>query len=85
MDKVYTLKNFIQIHRKQQKEGFYLFVVVEVTSFQINIIHKQQKCCQYICFDIAFINFIQNDTKISCTQLVKFSNNCHIHTHRKKN
>ena len=57
MGKVYKLKIFIQVHRKQQKDGFYLFVVVEVTSLQINIIHKQHKCCQYICFYIAFINF----------------------------
>ena len=64
LGKVYKLKHFIQIHRKQQKDGFYLFVVVEVTSFQIDIIHKQQKRCQYICFYIAFINFIQNDTKV---------------------
>ena len=84
MGKIYKLKNFIQIHQKQQKDGFYQFVVVEVTSFQINIIHKQQKCCKYSCFYITFINFIQNDTKIMHS-MGKISNNCHIHAHRKKN
>ena len=36
--KEYQLINFVQIHREQQKNGLYLCVVLEVTSFQINII-----------------------------------------------
>ena len=44
------LINFVQIHREQQKDGFYLYVVFEVNSFQINIIQKQQKIFKFYFF-----------------------------------
>ena len=75
--KKYQLINFVQIHCEQQKNKFYLFVVLEEISFQINIIQKQQQCCKFIICPIAITHYIQM-TLGACTQLAKLSNNCHI-------
>ena len=38
------------------------WILFEVTSFQFNIIQKQQKCWNF--FFIAIVHYIQNDPKI---------------------
>ena len=70
--------NFGQIHWEQQKNGFYLFFILEViSSFQINIIPKKQQCCKFIFF-IAIIH----DTQIMHS--LDKNKNFHICTHKIK-
>ena len=75
LKKEYQLINFVQIQCvwEQQKKGCNLFLVFEVTSFEINFIEKPQKCKK---ISLQSLNYFQNDTKIM--------HSCHIHAHKKQ-
>ena len=76
--------NLFKIHWEQQKNGFYLFVVLEVILFRLiwfknninNVVNSYffSSLQSYILFKM---------TLRSCTHWVKLSNKCHMHTHKK--